>query len=99
MFKIKYRKNGLNSEKRSVANLSKRVFLCEEIKYSDKFQDLDIRVNRNLLNSKIDYNVDMNAVSIDSTENGTGQSFGGSVEIGDNDEDDDDDRKVYLDDD
>lgn len=73
MFKIKYKKNGLNSEKRSVANLSKRVFLCQEIKYSEKYQDLDIKINRKLLNSKIDYNIDPNSTAI--TMDNINQSF------------------------
>ena len=49
MFKINYKKDGLNSEKRSVANLSKRVFLCQEIKYPDT-RDFDIKINKTLNN-------------------------------------------------
>ena len=72
MFKIKCRKNGLNSEKRSVANLSKRVFVCEEIKRSENFQDLDVKINNKSLNNKIVSNVNSNSTIINTVDNGDG---------------------------
>jgi hypothetical protein len=77
MFKTKYRSNGIGMEKRSVANLSKRVFLCQEIKLSDKFDDIEIRFDREStdrsqdsanINININTNIDDDAESMSQGE-------------------------------
>lgn len=79
MFKIKYRNNGLNTEKRSASNLSKRVFLCQEIKTSEKFNDIEIRINKKLLEKSTVENNDHSDTIQNDNEN-------------DDDDDDDDEN-------
>ena len=66
MFKIKYKKSGgLNCEKRNVSNLSNRVFLCQEIKCSEVYKALDIKLNKRL--TKKDITVD-DCTDLDTTK-------------------------------
>ena len=43
MFKIKLKNEGINTEKRSVANLSKRVFICKEVRVTEEY---DLKLNK-----------------------------------------------------
>lgn len=57
MFKIKCKKkNGLNSESRDVSSITKRIFLCQEVKYSDQYKNSDILFSQ-IENKEIDISV------------------------------------------
>lgn len=58
MFNVKCKKEGINSEKRDIANLSNRIFVCQEIKNHDKYNELDIILNRHTNNQFNSENMD-----------------------------------------
>ena len=88
MFKVKHKKAGLNSEKRSIANLSKRVFLCQEIKFSDQYNDINLRIKKDIDNKSDDNDDHDNSDGNNNDENDDGNE--------NDDEDENDNENIYL---